>query len=688
MGYEETGRVSYAKSTADRVAEYSRNSYRLANDIAPIPKVANRRRRNRCKKSLRLFAETYFPERFTLKWSPDHLDFISHLEDRITEGGYKAQAMPRGSGKSSLVITAAEWAALYGFRQYLFLIAVSDSKAKVLIDVIKTDLFANEKLAADFPEACYPIKKLEQKSIKAKSQTLKGDPTYITWSTNRIILPQVPKSISSQAVFHAAGITSGEIRGAVYTTPKGAMTRPDWILLDDPQDDEVALSPAQCEKRERLIDGAVLGMAGPTTRVSAFMTCTVIADGDLSSIFLSRKLKPEWRGDVCQMMPAMPVNLDKWDEYKTVRDDELEAGGDGTDSTKFYLDNQDAMDEGAVVSWPERIEGGTVSAIQTAMHKYLYVPNAFASEYQNKPLARDDTSQQLLRPEEISQKIGSHKRGLIPSECHTLVCHIDIQKTVLYFTVLAVEDRFTSYVVDYGTWPQQRATYFTLSSLRSTLARKYPGAGMEGAIHAGLTDLIADLEEREWKKDNKETMGMTLGMIDANWGESTDIVRKVCRDIPQRGKWFPAFGRGVLATSRPLTATKKKSGERRGIGWRQLPVEGMPIRQVLYDTNLMKSFVHERLSAPRGAPGCMLLFKDKPNRHRMFAEQMRSEWAADVEALGQKKREWKQRPDRPDNHFFDNISGCVCAAMMAGCALDEHAEQDRPKRKRRKRLTL
>ena len=187
MGYEETGRVSYAKSTADRVAEYSRNSYRLANDIAPIPKVANRRRRNRCKKSLRLFAETYFPERFTLKWSPDHLDFISHLEDRITEGGYKAQAMPRGSGKSSLVITAAEWAALYGFRQYLFLIAVSDSKAKVLIDVIKTDLFANEKLAADFPEACYPIKKLEQKSIKAKSQTLNGDPTYITWSTNRIL---------------------------------------------------------------------------------------------------------------------------------------------------------------------------------------------------------------------------------------------------------------------------------------------------------------------------------------------------------------------------------------------------------------------------------------------------------------------------------------------------------------------
>ena len=134
MGYEETGRVSYAKSTADRVAEYSRNSYRLANDIAPIPKVANRRRRNRCKKSLRLFAETYFPERFTLKWSPDHLDFISHLEDRITEGGYKAQAMPRGSGKSSLVIPAAEWAALYGFRQYLFLIAVSDSKAKTLIE--------------------------------------------------------------------------------------------------------------------------------------------------------------------------------------------------------------------------------------------------------------------------------------------------------------------------------------------------------------------------------------------------------------------------------------------------------------------------------------------------------------------------------------------------------------------------
>ena len=118
-----------------------------------------------------------------------------------------------------------------------------------------------------------------------------------------------------------------------------------------------------------------------------------------------------------------------------------------------------------------------------------------------------------------------------------------------------------------------------------------------------------------------------------------------------------------------------------------MPVQGMPIKQVLYDSNMMKSFAHERLSVPRGAPGCMMLFKAKPATHRMFSEQLRSETAADVEASGNKKREWKMRPDKPDNHFFDNLAACCCAAMMAGVALAEH-QMSVTKRKRRKTLSL
>ena len=687
MNWSSGGSTTYAERTATRVAEYSRNSYKQLNEIAPLPKRKNPRRRKKCERDLLKFCETYYPARFSLEWSPDHLIFINELQDRLLNGGKKSQAMPRGSGKTSLVITAAQWAALFGHRSFLFLIAVSDSKAKQLIDVLKMDLTTNERLFEDFPEVCHPIRKLENKSIKTKAQTFKKKFTSCQWAQNRVVLPDIPKSMSRQCIFQSAGITSGEIRGAIYTTPSGEMRRPDMVLLDDPQDDEVALSLAQCEKRERLIDGAVLGMAGPTTQISAFMTCTIIADGDLSSTYLSRKKKPEWRGSVCGMVRSMPDNLSLWDEYKNHRDEELEAGGDGSSANTFYEQNREDLEKGAEVSWPERVEGGCISAIQTAMHKYLYVPESFAAEYQNSPLAKDDTSKQLLRPEEIAVKQNAHARRKIPSECHTLVTHIDVQKKCLYYTVLAVEDRFSCHVIDYGTFPEQRANYYTLTGIRSTLARKYPGAGLEGSIHAGLVDLIQSLEDTEWKKDNGDLLTINLGLIDAGWGESTDVVRKVCRDIPQKGRFLPAFGRGVLATSRPLTATKKKPGERRGIGWRQLPVDGMPLKQVLFDANMMKSFAHERLSVAVGAPGCMTLYKAKPTLHRMFSEQLRSETATDVEANGNKKREWKLRPDRPDNHFLDNLAGCVCAAMISGCALDEH-QTNVTKRKRRRTLKL
>ena len=45
-------------------------------DIGELPEVVNPERKKRCRTDFRLFCETYFPEAFSLAWSPDHLKAI------------------------------------------------------------------------------------------------------------------------------------------------------------------------------------------------------------------------------------------------------------------------------------------------------------------------------------------------------------------------------------------------------------------------------------------------------------------------------------------------------------------------------------------------------------------------------------------------------------------------------------
>ena len=60
---------------------------------------------------------------------------------------------------------------------------------------------------------------------------------------------------------------------------------------------------------------------------------------------------------------------------------------------------------------------------------------------------------------------------------------IDVQKSLLFYVVCAWDDDFTGYVIDYGTWPDQRRRYFALSDANPTLQQKFPHAGLEGCLY-------------------------------------------------------------------------------------------------------------------------------------------------------------------------------------------------------------
>ena len=249
--------------------------------------------------------------------------------------------------------------------------------------------------------------------------------------------------------------------------------------------------------------------------------------------------------------------------------------------------------------------------------------------------------------------------------------------------VAAWEDDFTGYVVDYGTFPDQKRPYFTLRDARHTLAVATKASGLEGAIYAGLEKLTSDYLVREWRRDDGAMLRIERCLIDANWGSSTDVVYQFCRQSAHAGIVMPSHGRFVGASSQPFSEYKRKPGDRIGHNWRVPSVHGKrAVRHIVYDTNFWKTFVHARLAVPMGDRGCLSLFGDNPAQHRMFAEQLTAEYRVKTEGRGRTVDEWKLRPERGDNHWLDCLVGCATAASMQGVALLDTGGSAPPKRER------
>lgn len=656
-----------------RDAERTRQAEQSAagRDIAPLPEVVNPERKKSCERNFQLFCECYFPEIYNLGWSPDHLKAIEKIETAVLSGGLFALAMPRGSGKSSLAETAAIWAMLYGHREFVTLIGATESAALEILDSIKTELEVNETLAADFPEVCYPIEQLDGIANRCAGQHCNGERTRITWTSNEIVLPTIKDSKASGIIVRVAGIT-GRVRGMKYKRSDGRSVRPTLVIIDDPQTSESAGSLEQTRKRVRVLAGDILGLAGPGQKISGIMPCTIIRPGDMADIILNRNTHPDWNGEKTKMIYEFPKNMKLWDEYAEIRAEALRTDGNFQAATDFYLAHREEMDEGAVVSWDARYNHDEVSALQHAMNLKLQDEAAFQAEYQNDPLPEDLSDDALLSVDEICSKVNGIARYRVPLACDRLTMFIDVQKALLFYTVVAWSEDFTGAVIDYGSWPDQHRRQFSLADANPTIQSTFPKAGFEGGLYAALTKLTDDYLGREWEREDGAVLKIERALVDANWGQSTDIVYQFCRQNAHAGIIMPSHGRYVGASSKPMTEYRKQPGDRLGFNWMVPNVAGKrAIRHVIYDTNFWKSFIHTRLGVEIGDKGNLSLYGRIPGVHQLLAEHLTAEYKVKTQGRGRTVDEWKLKPDRTDNHWLDCIAGCAVCASMLGAALPE-----------------
>jgi hypothetical protein len=1027
------------ESDRDRKGRDERISSRDSRDIGAIPPVKNRRRRKKADGSLLFFLQTYFPDTFNLGWSDDQRQQVADAEAIIDDGGQQATAAPRGDGKTSRAVRKAMWALLTGRRRFVMMIAAEQGLAESLVAVIRSELQFNDLLAEDYPEVCYPIRRLENITKRQQGQTIGDKPTLIKLTAGEIVLPTVSRSKASGGIIRAVGLT-GSVRGQIATTGSGETVRPDLVLIDDPQtrealdvetliptpsgfkrmgdltagdtvfddsgmqcrvtevsevyqdrdcyrvvfddgaevvadaghlwvtstalqrtnerrkvvlpsaafasrpqcqakpfrsvrttveiaatmtgeggrsnhsvplagafdlpnadlpippytlgvwlgdgdsgsnrittaDSEIldfirsdgfgigkecrkpnnraaaytvlglrkllrqedlvgnkhlptpymfasrqqrlavlqglmdtdgcvslaekglkgsrcnfsntnrrlidsvlhlcrslgikakcasmpqrtktnaspiwvvsfitaeqvfrlprkvnrlphatrpdtrrrfvvavepvesrpvrciavdspsqmylcgkemvpthnsARSPTQVNYRLNLLNSDVLGLAGPGKKIACFALTTVIYSDDLSDKLLDREANPAWGGRRYQLLKSLPSCMDLWDEYAEVRRASLREHGDNRDGNAFYESRRESMDAGAVASWPDRFNPDELSAVQSAMNIKIDRPSAFASEYQNAPLAEDVAAGvKFVESVDVAKRLNGADRGTVPPGCTRVTAFVDCGADVLWYAVTAWNEWFGGAVIDCGPWPRQNRSHFAAADARPSLRDVHPGMNDSQRVYAALASLVPRLLGQAYPAGGGELWVDRL-LIDAGW--ETDAVYQYVLSSPHVGVIYPSKGVGRSTTQAGVGRWKQRPGERSGHHWRLTNGEanGRRVRSVQFDPDEWKGVVHAALTVPVGGPTGLTLWGKDSVPHELLADHLAAEFSTPMTLRGETFDKWQLRPHRPDNHLLDCVVGCAVAASVQGLQLKADGSASGPPAERKR----
>jgi len=654
-----------------------RESSKNVRDCGPLRPVENPPRKEFCRLSLRAYCETYRGETFTKPFSADHLKAIAKLETAVLNGGLFALAMPRGSGKTSLTEAAAEWAVGYGHRRYVVLVGATADAAVEMLDSIKTEFESNPLLSADFPEICQPIEALEGIAHRANGQLLDGERTRITWTNDLLVLPTVRGSVASGARIRVAGIT-GRMRGMKAKAADGATIRPDFAIADDPQTDESAESPLQTDRREKTLNRAVKGLAGPGQTIAMAVPCTVIHPFDLADRLLDRERHPEFQGDRFKLLYALPDRMDLWDRYAELRHDSLRHDRDGGEATDFYRANREAMDAGAAPAWLERFDPGCeISAVQAAMNLRIDDIRGFDAEYQNAPDAGLAAGAKSIDGRAAVKRASGTPRGQVPAECDRLTAFVDVGGHLLWYAVCAWDSRFNGTLIDYGCFPKQTRSVFAATDPRPGLADVYKGLSEPQRVYAGLGALLPAVCGADYPRaGGGPPLKVGRCLVDA--GDQSDAVYKALRASPLAGLLLPSKGVGRSTTQVGVARWKARTGERTGYHWK-LTLTGTGQRLLQFDPDAWKTFLYDRLATPPGGAGALTVFGTDDRPHALLSDHLAAEYAEPATLKGDTFDKWQARPHRPDNHLLDCLVGACVAASVDGLAFHPGGQPPEPR---------
>lgn len=295
------------------------------------------------------FVQAYFPHyvRSEHKSQLHHYLFenlplsVSDLSKSVRQ----AIAAPRGEAKSTICTQLFPlWCMVCDLKRYIIIAMDTREQAYGMLEAIKVEIESNPRLAVDFPE------------LGAGK----------VWRAGAII---TSKNQKVEAV--GAG---QKLRGRRH----GAY-RPDLVVLDDIENDEMVQTPEQRNKLHNWVLNAVLKLGAAGEKFDVIYVGTILHYDSV----LNRVLKTKgWKKAHFKAILRFPDNMALWDEWENIY--LSEEGDDDTLSDLFYQQHKAEMDKGAVVSWLARPILYLMKIRGSDGH------SSFDSEYQNDPVSGDD----------------------------------------------------------------------------------------------------------------------------------------------------------------------------------------------------------------------------------------------------------------------------------------------------------
>lgn len=340
-----TTRREFLKQIAELASQFRLQIEAEVDGFAPDA-AAKLERQTKAKRDLEFFARTYFPHYIKHANAQLHTFLYQRLPEIVDNGigDHEADAAPRGTAKSTLVTQIfVIWCLVTGRKKYPVIIMDAIDQALPMLEAIKAELEFNPRLMMDFPEA-----------------TGQGR----VWQVGTIVT-------ANDAKVQVFG--SGKRMRGLRHGPH----RPDLVIGDDLENDENVRSPEQRDKLESWLKKTVLSLGPADDSMDVIIIGTILHYDSVLNRLINN---PLWKSRKFRAIIEWPHNMNLWDNWEEI------LLNDGEEAAlAFYEERKDAMDEGAIVSWP------AAQPLYKLMVKRARDGRAaFDSEQQNDPVSGDD----------------------------------------------------------------------------------------------------------------------------------------------------------------------------------------------------------------------------------------------------------------------------------------------------------
>ena len=617
---------------------------------------------------------------FSRKFTSQQSEMIHAFEQTLRDGGDEMILASRGEGKTSYLRCMAWKSVVTGACDFIAFIGATGNDAKNSSDAIRDMMQRSNPFLRYYPEVAIPVRKVgsapqNAKHIKATGKQF-DDPSQafecvsisFNWTEDSIVLPDVPGSPSARAIMEFRGADS-PIRGLNI---RGR--RPQVVVIDDL---DTPVTTSNQDVMKSVVDRVNLdigGLGGQEEGVGRMMLATLPKSG----IGVAHYFVTQGHPFVVRRFAYMvnrPDRFDMWMEYEALRK-KGKAIGDkyGRAAHAYYLANRQAMDAGVVVSNPHRfmkkkLEDGTqrqVSAVQAYFDDWADKGEMFCRcELDNETIQTEEIIQSKLEVGHVMHADSEIPRGICMTSTKMIVRGVDVRKSELHFSTMAMDDDRKNRVIDYDV--RSHGTSETTVEQAETL------------IYDGLCKLAEEWKQEGHQDEDGEVHFGDLTLIDKGWagtwtedGERKSWVmqpvERFCMEYGLR-RFLPAKGAPNYRSPAPDSEDTPNDKKKVIIGdnWHMNRGEGQErsCTEVIWNAEYWHSLVEGLFMLPESDPSAFLIFQSCPGvwaNHKRLAEHIRegSEDMAERRRRSSKSRKPKFRRD----HWWDSFAMMLVARSV------------------------